>query len=101
MVYPGQSKSVLCDGVLPDGRARAAVELSVQDYLVLLQLHDDLIDAADHSAHSLRQTLTRLRFLHGFLLTRLGQLLLYLLQVLKEQKVFITISFIVRVVCLQ
>ncbi|KAF3845120.1 hypothetical protein F7725_008283 [Dissostichus mawsoni] len=47
----------------------STLHLSVQDDLVLLQLSDDLTDATDHSVHSLRQTLARLRLLQSFLLS--------------------------------
>lgn len=39
--------------LLPDGRRGPAVHLAVQDDLVLLQFHDDLVDATDHAVDSL------------------------------------------------
>lgn len=70
--------------LLPDGRGGAAVHLSVQDDLVLLQLQDDLVDASDHPVDSLGQTLAGLGLLQRPLLASFRQLLLYLLQILKN-----------------
>lgn len=70
--------------LLPDGRGGAAVHLSIQDDLVLLQLQDDLVDASDHPVDSLGQTLAGLGLLQRPLLASFRQLLLYLLQILKD-----------------
>lgn len=69
--------------LLPDWGGGAAVHLSVQDDLVLLQLQDDLVDASDHAVDSLGQALAGLGLLQRLGLPGLGQLLLYLLQILK------------------
>lgn len=59
------------------------MHLPVQDDLVLLQLQDDLVDASDHSVDSLGQTPAGFGLLQRLLLASFGQLLLYLLQILR------------------
>lgn len=68
----------------PNRGCGAAVHLPIQDDLVLLQLQDDLVNAADHAVDPLGQTLASLGLLQRLLLATHGQLLLDLLQILRH-----------------